>query len=273
MEFVFADDTRQPKPTRAGMTSLVGIGGIFVASDKVKELSRALDTLCQEHGFPGGEKFKWSPGRELWMWAHLRGDSRREFFAQALNLAKEHEVSVLVVVEDTPYDRAICEPPEMDVTMLFLERVHRQCEQRSCDAVVIVDRPGGGRDQADKFLSQCLDTMRAGTDFVRFSRIPLVLSADSSTTRLLQLADLVTGCTVAMISGESTYAPSIIEMIHPLYRRHHSQVGGYGVKLHPDGRYMNLYHWLFQDRSYMRGTTGVSLPYHKTPYADGPNSP
>ncbi len=71
MDFIFADDARQQKPSVPGMGPLVAIGGIHVGADHVGPLERELDELCAATGFPDGEEFKWSTGRQTWMRDHL----------------------------------------------------------------------------------------------------------------------------------------------------------------------------------------------------------
>ena len=84
MNFFFSDDARQERPSRHGMGPLVAIGGVRICSRRVRELERALDSLCADVRFPARQEFKWSPGRELWMHANLVEERRRDFFIRAL---------------------------------------------------------------------------------------------------------------------------------------------------------------------------------------------
>ena len=79
MDLFAIDDSRQRKPTRDGVRPLVSVGGIHVEGHKVRELRASLDALCTEFGFPSGEEFKWSPGRETWEWKNLHGSRRDDF--------------------------------------------------------------------------------------------------------------------------------------------------------------------------------------------------
>jgi hypothetical protein len=61
---------------------------------------------------------------------------------------------------------------------------------------------------------------------------------------------------------------------HPsLLREEGGQIGGVGLKIQPDRRYMNLYHWLLGDDYYRRGNSGVGLPRPNFIYAESPDVP
>lgn len=272
MEFFFADDSRQETPTRPGMGSLVGIGGIYVPDEKVKKLEREIEELCCKYGFPPGEEFKWSPGREFWMWANLTGENRQHFFTDVLNLCKERGVQALVVVEDKNFGPAIKRlEPEMDVATLFLERVNLWLRKLGKDGVIIVDRISGDRRQEYQFLSQCLETLQSGTNYVKPEKIAInILSTPSKLIRLLQIADLVTSCTISIVAGETRYAPPVFNYIKEILIKDRGRIGGVGLKIHPNTRYVNLYHWILGDDLYIRGNAGAPLPLKTHPYSENP---
>jgi len=242
MKFVFADDSRQPAPTRRGMGPLVAIGGLFVPGENLRELEAAIQAVCVEAGFPRDEEFKWSPPRGSWMHQDLVADSRRDFFTQVLSLARDSGCTSAVVVEDTSCGRATGAPtPEFDVTQMFLERATWALAQE--DGVVVVDRPGGGHRGEETFLSQCFDALQESAKFIRPDRIAInVLCTSSHLVRLLQLADLLTSSTLAFIAGEQRYSPEVFAHVRPMLRTELRRIGGVGVKIHPDFRYANLYH-------------------------------
>ena len=275
MHVFFADDARQDNPSRPDLGPRVAIGGIGVAGEVLGALEKEIDHLCDEYGFPPGEEFKWSPGRELWMHSNLTGPCRKEFLTSVVTLTQDNGAVVIVVVEDTRYDTATdTSSPEEDVTRLFLERVHQQCDRGGEDGIAVVDRPSGSRADEDKFLAACLDTLQSGTRFVRPDRIALnVLSAPSKFVRLLQVADLVTGCTLAFVGGEGRFSPPVFECISPLLPLSLQRCGGIGLKIHPDYVYANLYHWLLGDQHFVRGGTGYALPMQDRPYSSDPNQP
>lgn len=282
MDIFFADDARQRNPSRPGMGPLVAAGGICVPSDAVRSLERDLTGLCTNFGFPPGEEFKWSPGPDLWMHAGLIGERRQEFLIAALQLAAARTVSAVVIVEDTQYNTAECARHEDDATTLMLERVNWCLLRRETDGIIaggtdgiiIADRPAGARRDEDKFLATCLETLQSGTRYVKPERIALnVLSTPSRLIRLLQLADVVCSCTTAVVAGEANFSPPIFEHIRPLLHSASGRIGGVGLKLHPHGRYANLYHWLLGDAYLIRGNAGVPLPIAAFPYSTGPDVP
>ena len=141
-DLVFADDSRQNSPTRPGMGPLVAVGGLSVAASTVAELGKAIENTCSLAGFPAGEEFKWSPGRELWMRDNLVDGPRSAFFRQIIAHLIEHEVTVAVVVVDGRYKSATrAATAEEDATRLFLERVEYCCGHNFSRALVVTDDP------------------------------------------------------------------------------------------------------------------------------------
>jgi hypothetical protein len=207
VDLVFVDDAQQDHPSRAGMGPLVAAGAIYVPSSGVNFLERGLDALCAETGFPPGERFKWSPNRGMWMWGNLVEDAREQFFLRALGLAAQAGAVAIVVIEDRERRTATnAATHEEDVVTLLIERINGVLQTHNSEGVVICDRPGGDRPEENAFLASCLETLQLGTTYVRPDRIPInVVSTDSRLIRLLQLADVVTSCTLALVCGESVY--------------------------------------------------------------------
>lgn len=275
MDFVFADDARQPNPTRPGMGELVAVGGVRVPDGSVQDLERAIDRECARVGFPPGERFKWSPGHELWMRDNLTGTARTAFFTKVLDLAAADGATALFVMEDKSRKAAAgASTHEDDATKLFLERVNNRLQEDGCMGVVLADRPGGGRPDEDRFLAQCLEVLQMGTAYVRPDHIALnVITTNSKMVRLLQLADVVTSCTLARVAGETTYSQLVMPAILPLFGCGGPRnVGGWVVKLHPDFCYVNLYHWLFGDQSSWVDNSGYDLPARGFPYRTSENT-
>jgi len=118
-----------------------------------------------------------------------------------------------------------------------------------------------------------MGTLNEGTEYVEFDRIPInVLTTPFHNVRVLQLADLVTSCTTALVAGSIEYATPVFEHIKPLFLSDSGRIGGIGVKIHPDFRYTNLYHWLLDDYAYVQGRYGAGcvLPMTERPYAEDP---
>jgi len=273
MYVFFADDSKQNHPTRSRMGPLVASGGLLVPGDKLSSLERALSSLCAEAGFPQNEEFKWSPRRDMWMYQGLIAEQRKNFFLAIIQACVAHETKALVIMSDrdsrTPSD---CATHEVFVTKMLLERVNNLAASAGSSAIVIVDRPGGGLAQERNFLSECLYTLQNGTRYVIPEKIAInPISTDSHLVRSLQVADLIVSCTTAFVAGQTTLAPDIFEVIQPILAQELNRAGGVGVKIHPDYKYLNLYHWLLGDEVWVRNMNAQPLPYRGRPYASGPD--
>lgn len=272
MHFIFADDSIQRRPTRPGMGVLIAIGGFCIKGEKIKNLSSKIDEICSKYGFPPGEIFKWSPGRELWMWDSLKGEKRSNFFREVLDSARKEEIKGIVIVEDRNKRPATERAPnaEIDVIRLFIERIDWELFRAEDQGIIIVDRPSGDRAAEDKFLLSCLESLQAGTEYVGNKRFALnVLSTPSKLTRLLQLADLIVSCSLAAVGGEDQYSPPFFDKIREILCKESGRIGGVGLKIHPDFSYVNLYHWLLKDSYYLRRNIKLPLPIDGFPYSLG----
>jgi hypothetical protein len=262
MDLFAIDDSAQRKPSRDGMGPLVAVGGVHVPGDSVRELEIVLDEMCAQTGFPDGEEFKWSPKKAHWMREGLTGQARMDFFVQALGLAGSAGACAIVVIADTAKKMAseASASHEEDVTMMFLERAHGQVADGE-QALVIFDRQGGSQSRDTRFLRSCVAQIRLGTRYAALDRLALALSTDSRLSRLIQLADVVTSCTTSYVSGEDRHSPEVFrDGVRPLLREEQGRCGGYGLKLHPDLRYGNLYHWLLGDSEILRPHLLKELP-------------
>jgi len=237
MDFVFAYDAQQRKPTRKNTGSLIAIGGVYVPGESVGPLERALEAYCKEVEFPNGEQFKWSPGKkDTFMKTTLVEDKRVDFYKKLFLIASEHNASAFVIIEDTTRKPAHKQSHshEEDITALFLERADWICSKGARDGLVIVSTPGGGTAQKERFLAQCLELRKTGTRFSKLDHFPLgVVTVKSSQMKLLQLADVVVSCTTARVAGESGHSPPVFDMIKPIFRQDSSRIGRVGLKIHP----------------------------------------
>jgi hypothetical protein len=256
------------------MRSLVSVGGLYVPGDQLRDLELNLDALCEAAKFPRGEEFKWSPGPGHWMRDGLVKEARERFLLDALKIGAEANAKAIVVVEDT-HARKVAKGStshEEDVTLMFLERAQASLGFGQ-HALVVFDRPGGGRKREDEFLAQCMETIRTGSAFTKMDRLALTVATDSKLSRTLQLADVVTSCSTAFVAGETRYSRRIFETgILPMLREEYGRKGGCGLKIHPDKRYVNLYHWLLGDSEFVRYQEGHPLPSnHFNQYRDSPD--
>src|SRR5438445_57376 len=156
----------------------------------------------------------------------------------------------------------------------MLERIQLFLARNDDHGIAVVDRPGGGRRDEDEFLLECLDTIQSGTPYVILDRLCFnVVSSSSNLIRSLQLADVIASCTMARVGGEDRFSPPVFERIQELMVRYDQRVGGIGLKIHPDFRYVNLYHWLAKEEFYWRNNVGHKMPISDFPYSQGPDNP
>ena len=276
MNFIFADDSEQRKPTRVDMKPLIGVGGVHVPAEQIGGIEHEINALCNRYEFPEGEEFKWSPNRNTYMRENIIGEDRVNFYIELFEISSGYDIKAILVASDIECSYAIQSSSnhEEDVITLFLERADQLFNSNKRNGIVIVDNPSGGRRQENELVSQCLETLARGTDYVNFDSIPLpVMTANSKHIRLLQLADVITSCSIARLAGENLYSPAIFELIKPLFRKDYDRIGGVGFKIHPDLRYKNLYHWLLGDEFHKRGYTGEPLPEEGYLYFDDPGEP
>ena len=273
IDFFFADDSCQRRPSRPGMQSLVAFGGIRVEAEQLGELNKELDELCRlRYNFPRNEEFKWSPSRSSWMARRLIGSKRQRFFTAVLDKLAEHAVVATVIISTVakPSERRM-EVAANAATKYYLERVEQQCDRRKRQAFVIVDRPGGGPKQEGSFLKRCAGIVESGTYYVKFGHFAHgLLAADSRTSRLLQAADLVVSCTAATVAGEQNHAPPIFERVVPLLDQADNRIQGYGLKIEPDDQHSNLFYWLIGATRFWKGGWGIKLPRKHRPWAEDP---
>lgn len=272
MDLIVVDDASQKKPSRKGMGPLVAAGGVHVPGGQVLSLEKALAQHCHEVGFPANQEFKWSPGRKEWMWGNLVDEDRGAFFRGCFDLAAEAEITAFVMIEDKKRGKAMesSASHEEDAVKLLLERGNNLLREGGREAMVLADRPGGKRKDENRFVAGCLETLRDGTDFVTFDRIGLLVTGDSRHSRLIQLADLITSCTLSYVAGQVEHHTTLFkERVMPLLRTSGGRTGGFGLKIQPDLRYGNLYHWLLGDN----WIPHVDLPTRGRAYADSPDEP
>jgi hypothetical protein len=265
MKLFFLDDSRHRMCTRPGIPSLVAVGGIVVDATVARQLDKSINALCSQYGFPEREAFKWSPGVGLWMRDNLKDEKRDQFFIEVLKLAEESGVRGQVTISDPTMNPANqdMDDREMDVLLLSLERFNLVLGGPDT-GLVIAARPSGGPKGDDKFLAACADRVAAGTRYADFGWLATnVLTMPYIHSRLLQVADLVVSITTTLVAGNIKYAETVFPSVKRLLLRSSSgRIGGFGVKIHPDFSYMNLYHWVLGDTE----NAGTALPSQKYRY-------
>lgn len=196
-------------------------------------------------------------------------------FRSVLQAAAIAGVMAVVALEDENYCPAMNDSldAETDVVRLVLERVEQQFVRLDSTGLLIADRPGGGSREAGRFVARTLDQLSAGTDYVAHKRLGPVFTADSRHYRLLQVADIVAAGTTAMFAGETRIAPLVFAELLALMPEDYGRRGGYGIKVQPGYRYLNLYHWLLGDAEWVHYQQSRDLPLHNRFYALGPDAP
>jgi Protein of unknown function (DUF3800) len=253
MDVFFADDSRQTG-VRQGMGQVVAIGGVFVEDPAIRPLAAAIDAIAVEAGIPKGTELKWSPPRGSWIHQKLHGDERQNCYARILTAAQDHRVRSVVVCCDTGRMRVdVKRAFAMCVDYLF-ERVTMHLKDRDTTAIMVADRPGGGGRDENEFLSDFVELIESGTQYADPDRVLLnVLTTPSHLVRHLQLADLITGITAAMVCGAYDYAPPLFRLVKPLLIKNNNDcIGGTGLKVFPND-IVNLYYWVLQENLLHRG--------------------
>ena len=270
MRIFFADDSTQ-KGVRNGMGKLIAFGGILVDESHLRSLNTGIDAVADLFGVPEGEEFKWSPNKQSWIYSNLLGDERQKCYSAILETALEHEVKAIVVVWDTGRTTLKGNAAfEKCVSFLF-ERLSVCLEKNTSLGLIIADKPGGSHKEDEAFLERFIERTNSGTKYVPPDRIGLnVLTTPSHLLRHLQLADLVTGITTAMVAGYYKYSKPLFEYIKPMFIQNHLDcIGGTGLKLFPN-ELTNIYHWVLAEDTFWRVgmSCGWALPDKRWPYAE-----
>lgn len=269
MDLFFLDDSAQ-KGSRAGMGTVVAAGGVFVEHTALRSLSSAIDLVCAAAGIPAKEELKWSPKKGTWIHENLHGDARRECYSSILKVAADHKVRAAVVCWDTGRTNLKSADAFAKAVGFLFERITVHLAKRDSTAIIVADRPGGGKDQEDQFLSDFLVHVQEGTEHVVPDRVLLnVLTTPSHMVRHLQLADLVTGITTAMVCGGYKYAAPLFDHVRPLFIVNNMKgAAATGLKVFPNDL-INLYHWVLKEDLLHKGGGAISyqLPSPKLPYS------
>ena len=270
MELFFADDSTQ-KGVRPGMGKLVGFGGALFPDSAVRPFATEVNQVAKDFGIPPDEEIKWSPKRGSWIYDNLKGDDRTDCYRRILQSASGHGARTLVIVWDTGRttlqgDKAL----EKCIDFAF-ERLSVNLSKRNEEALIVADRPGGGRKQEEGMLSKFLERVLLGTEYSVPDWCALnILTTPSKLLRQLQLADVITGITTAMVAGQYKYAyPLFPEVKSMLIMNYYGTIGGTGLKLFPDDL-TNLYRWVLEEDTFWKvgQNSGFGLPASRYPYME-----
>lgn len=268
MEVFFLDDSSQ-KGAREGMGTVVAAGGVLVGEEALRPLSVKIDAIAEAFGIPADEELKWSPKKGSWLHGNLHGEARNACFQQVLEAAVAHDARAIVVCWDTGQTSLKGADAFARCVKYLFERMTVHVTKRDAQAIVVADRPGGGKEQEEQFLTDFLEHFHHGTDYVDPERILMnVLTTPSHLVRHLQLADLVTGITTAMVCGQTKYAAELFPAVQKLLIRNHADgITATGLKLVPD-ELVNVYHWVLGEKLLHKGggATSYRIPDKGFPY-------
>jgi hypothetical protein len=270
MLLAFADDSRQSRPALEGMGALVSAGAVVLDHIEARDCATDIEIICDRLGFPRGDEFKWSPGRELWMRDNLKDAKRTDFYLEVINALDIHNARIVVCMNDSQYATATsARTHEDDVTALLMERLGQMFAAVD-GGMLIVDRPSGNRKEEDVFLGRCSALIESGTDFVQLKGFcHNVVSIPSKHSRLVQAADLIVGSVTARVGGEKQWSAAIFEALKPMFASGATKTSGYGLKIHPS-KLKNLYHWLLQEDFHLHGNVGIRYPFMDQPFSEDP---
>jgi len=270
MKLFFADDSTQ-KSVRKGMGKLIAFGGVIIDEGHLRPLSAGIDAVAESFGVPEGEELKWSPKKKSWIYSNLIGEERQNCYSAILETALEYETKAIVIVWDTERTTLKGNDAFEKCVSFLYERLSVHLEKTDSLGLIIADKPGGSHKEDEAFLENFIERTNSGTKYVPPDRIGLnVVTTPSHLLRHLQLADLVTGITTAMVAGSYKYARSLFEFIKPMFiQNYFGCVAGTGLKLFPD-ELTNIYHWVLGEDTFRRVgmNSGWSLPDKKWPYAE-----
>ena len=256
MHVAFVDDSKQDG-RRRGMGRLVALGAVIFHERTIAEYARQSEALYASLDVPSETELKWSPPDGSFLKSEAGRLIRGLLVQRTLELAVELGSRSVVVVWDTGRATELQgKPAEQKVLEFLYERVSMCMEEDV--GMMTADKPSGGRTSDDeKWLQSTLELTNYGTDYVHPEHIVLpIVTAPSHHLRQLQLADLITGATAAVVAGGNSYANDLAPLLLALaHKNRRSMAGGAGVKLYPN-QLRNLHHWAFGEDRFVNVATG-----------------
>jgi hypothetical protein len=264
VEIFFADDSVQ-RGFRKGQGKLVGFGGIFVEESELRGLNDDVEDLARQYGIPPGVELKWSPPRNSWIYTNLGDPDRPACYRQMIDAAGARRVKALVAVVDLGRVGWTEQQALRECIKYVWERIEMHLSRPPRMGLIVADRPSGGAKEEDALLSDFLAMSSVGTGWVVPTNVALnLLTTSSHLLRHLQVADLVTGATVAAVGG-SKWAAGVFPAVRPmLIQNALGYAGGSGLKLGPRSA-INLYYHVLGETAYTRASSmgGIGLPLER----------
>lgn len=248
MKILFLDDSF------LSTSSLLGYGGFVVDAHAVRSLSDDLCEVKRQKRIPLTVELKWSPSAKHFLRSSFKG-SRHELYKEALNLLKKYDARLFCIIHDVSQCYGVrIHGWNLDQTKIWAskeqmkylsERFQHTILSNNNDVGIIISDNYESRKGEEAITKQATFDLQKGTMFQKLDRISTIpLMADSKYCYPIQLADLVTGITVAYFC-EGKYASELFPEIAKLfaYDRHlkstsfvstfTASVLGVGIKLFP----------------------------------------
>jgi len=231
MYILFLDDSCQRKDR------YVGLGGVAFHDQYLFQVAKRFNAIKKKYSIPPIEEIKWSPKRSSWIYKNLRGVRRFQVYSLILRLINRFRGTVFVSVGSPYTDSRQRVKTQIILNNIenLLERFEMFLKTQNEYGIIIADHERCHKDNK-KLLEHFYEMQMTGTRYIIPRMIPLnLLTAPSHQVPFLQIADLIVGITVAMISGMDEYAKQYFPIIKDtFYRRKNGEIAGYGLKLFPN---------------------------------------
>jgi hypothetical protein len=264
VEVFFADDSVQ-RGFRTRQGKLVGFGGIFVEDSELRGLSDDVEEIARRFRIPPGVELKWSPSRSNWIYSNLVDPDRPECYRQVIEAAAARRARALVAVVDLGRVAWTEQRALRECITYVWERIEMHLSRPPRMGLIVADRPSGGAKEEDALLADFLAMSSVGTGWVVPNKVALnLLTTSSHLLRHLQVADLVTGATVAAVGGSRWAAGVFPAVKRMLISNALGYAGGTGLKLAPR-ECVNLYYHVLGESAYTRASAmgGIALPLQR----------
>lgn len=275
MRIAYVDDTKQ-RGRREDMGQLVALGAAIFDEAQVQPFAQAFRAVYDEFSVPHDVELKWSNSqrRNWWAESEVRKAIQTPVRRRILELARAHDVRVIVVAWDTNGPASAGgEGPEDAVITFMFERISFHLEKANERGIIVFDKPGGSHRDEASWLAERAEMVRVGTEYVRPNAIVTqILTAPSHLHPHLQLADLIAGSVTAAVAGVS-HGLELMPLIQPMLCVNlRGLIGGTGLKLFPD-KLNNLSHWILGEETFVRGARKISLPHARWRYSSDDGLP
>jgi len=248
MKVLFLDDSFNAEK------NYQGYGGFCIDADNIHQLSDEIQALKRRKRIPWDVELKWSPSRNHYLRNKYKG-SRNDLYREALAILRQNKAQLFCAIHDLKQCYGVTEHgwnknearlwATKEQLKYLTERFQRTIlKNQQMYGLIISDNYASRRGEKAIVKQATADIVR-GTIFQKFDYVSLVpLMADSKYCFPIQLADLVTGITVAFFA-KGKYGlelfPDIVDLF--AYNPHQRSISfssiysesviGVGIKLFP----------------------------------------